>query len=75
MVKLVLARTTGHNSRIVVHAASLRSESHGQYLPIAKSPRRAPLVLSDEGKKAQDRVWDGLVKMLEAIRPGVTSNF
>ena len=74
-VKLVFARSTEKGSRTLVHAASQGSESHGQYLHDCKISSPSPLVLSGEGKKAQDRVWDELVKKLEAIRPDVTSNF
>ena len=74
MVKLVLARKAEYGSRTLVHAAGLGSESHGQYLHDCQIAPPSPLVLSGEGKKAQDRVWDELVQILEAIRPGVTSN-
>lgn len=73
-MKLALARTTEYGSRTLVHAAIQGPESHGQYMSDCKISPPGPFVLSDAGKKAQDRVWDELVKKLEAIRPGVTAN-
>ena len=74
-MKLLVARTTEYGSRTLVHAASQGPESHGQYLHDCKiTPPMGPLVLTDEGRTAQDRVWDELVEKLEAIRPGVTRN-
>ncbi|KAH7396375.1 putative short-chain dehydrogenase [Pyrenochaeta sp. MPI-SDFR-AT-0127] len=75
LIKLILARSTEVGSRTLVHAASVGPESHGQYLSDCEIGTPAPFVTSEEGKRAQDRVWDELVKKLEAIRPGVTSNF
>lgn len=75
IMKALLARKSEYGSRTLVHAASQGSESHGQYLSDCKITPPSPLVLSGEGKKAQDRVWDELAKKLEAISPGVTSNF
>lgn len=74
-IKLILARSTEHGSRTLVHAGSQGEEAHGQYLHDCAIAPPAPLVTSTEGKEAQDRVWGELVKKLEAIKPGVTSNF
>lgn len=74
MAELVLARTTEYGSRTLALAASLGSESHGQYLHDCKIAPSSHLVASGEGKTAQDLVCDELLKMLEPIRPGVRSN-
>ncbi|KAK3934800.1 putative short-chain dehydrogenase [Diplogelasinospora grovesii] len=75
LMKLFLARSTEAGSRTLVHAATQGAESHGQYLSEYRVREPAPFVTSPEGKVAQDRVWSELVKKLEAIKPGVTSNF
>lgn len=75
LIKLVLARSTEVGSRTLVHAASQGSETHGQYMSDCKIAAPAAFVTSKEGKRAQDRVWDELVRKLERIKPGVTSNF
>ncbi|KAF2725928.1 short-chain dehydrogenase [Polychaeton citri CBS 116435] len=74
LLKALLARSTEQGSRTLIHAVSQGPETHGQYLSDCKIEDPAPLVLSEEGKKAQVRVWDELVQKLEAIQPGVTSN-
>ncbi|OCL01740.1 short-chain dehydrogenase [Glonium stellatum] len=74
LLKLLFARTTEYGSRTLVHAASQGPGSHGKYLSNCEISQPSPFVLSDEGKKTQDRVWDELVTKLEAIKPGITSN-
>ena len=36
--------------------------------------RPAPLVLSEEGVKAQKQIWEELSGKLEAIQPGIMAN-
>ncbi|KAJ4369760.1 Short chain dehydrogenase/reductase dmxR8 [Neocucurbitaria cava] len=75
LIKLILARSTEVGSRTLVQAASEGVKSHGQYMSDCAIGTPAPFVTSKEGKQAQGRVWDELVKKLETIKPGVTSNF
>ena len=75
LIKLLIARSTEVGSRTLVHAGSQGADSHGQYLSDCEIATPASVVTSKEGKEAQDRVWAELVKKLEAIKPGVTSNF
>ncbi|KAE9364962.1 putative short-chain dehydrogenase [Stipitochalara longipes BDJ] len=75
LIKLILARSTEVGSRTLVHAGSQGADSHGMYLSDCEIGAPAPFVTSEEGKEAQDRVWEELVKKLDAIKPGVTSNF
>ena len=74
LIKLLLARSTEVGSRTLVHAAFQGAESHGQYLSDCEITEPAPLVTSQGGRKAQDRVWIELLEKLEAIKPGVTSS-
>ena len=75
LIKLILARSTEVGSRTLVHAGSQGADAHGQYLHDCHIAAPAPLVTSEEGKEAQDRVWAELVKKLEAIEPGVMRRF
>jgi NAD(P)-dependent dehydrogenase (short-subunit alcohol dehydrogenase family) len=75
LIKLLLARTTEAGSRTLVHAASQGIESHGQYMTDCGTGLPSAFVRSEEGEKAQERVWDELVQKLEAIHPGCMSNF
>nr|A0A4P8DJW5.1 RecName: Full=Short chain dehydrogenase/reductase dmxR8; Short=SDR dmxR8; AltName: Full=Dimeric xanthone biosynthesis cluster protein R8 [Cryptosporiopsis sp. 8999]QCL09099.1 DmxR8 [Cryptosporiopsis sp. 8999] len=75
LIKFFLARTTEVGSRTLVHAGSQGEDSHGQYMSDCEIGTPAPFVTSVEGKETQDRVWNELVKKLDAIKPGVTSNF
>ena len=74
LMKLVLARSTECGGRTLVHAGAQGADSHGQYLADCEIAP-APVVTSRDGKAVQDRVWAELVEKLEAIKPGVTSNF
>jgi NAD(P)-dependent dehydrogenase (short-subunit alcohol dehydrogenase family) len=74
VLKLLLARSTEVGSRTLVHAASQGSVSHGQYMSDCEITLPAPLVNSEAGREAQERVWDELSKKLEAIHPGIMKN-
>lgn len=74
ILKFFLARSTEVGSRNLVHAASLGPESHGQYVGDCVIVRPSNYVLSQEGWKDQQRVWDELTAKLEGIQKGVTKN-
>ena len=61
-------------SRSLVAAACIGPEGHGQYVTSCKVEPPAPFVLTDEGKKTQERVWKELSAKLEKIQPGILSN-
>jgi hypothetical protein len=71
ILKALLARSTEAGSRTLVHAASAGPESHGHYISDCKITLPSDLVMSAEGKTAQDRVWDELIQKLENIHPGI----
>lgn len=71
IIKFLIARTTEKGSRTLVHAARESEKTHGAYLSDCHIQQPSKLVLSAEGKKAQDRVWDELVGKLEGICPGI----
>lgn len=57
-----------------MHAALAGSETHGQYLSDAAVAQPSALVRSEEGERAQKKVWAELREILERIQPGVTGN-
>ena len=68
------ARTTEVGSRTLVDAACKGPESHGRYLTDCTIADPAPFVLTEEGKKTQERVWKELSAKLEKIQPGILDN-
>lgn len=75
IMKFFLARSTEFGSRTLVHAGTAcGAETHGQYLADCGVQLPSAWVLSAEGYKAQNRVWNELVTKLEIIKPGVTAN-
>ncbi|MCJ1233355.1 hypothetical protein MMC14_001311 [Varicellaria rhodocarpa] len=74
LLKLLFARTTEVGSRTLVAAAS--DESHGAYMNDGKAENNAlsPFVKSEDGAKAQKKVWSELRDILEKIQPGVTDS-
>lgn len=75
LLRLLIARTTECGSRTLVHAGAQGAGSHGAYLSDCGIAAPSALVRREEGREAQDRVWDELVAKLEAIKPGVMKNF
>ncbi|RHZ57469.1 putative short-chain dehydrogenase/reductase family protein [Aspergillus thermomutatus] len=76
LMKMVMARTTEVGSRTLVAGAAAGEESHGAYMTDGKVDNGAlsSFVRSEEGKRAQEKVWGELREILEEIKPGVTSN-
>ena len=75
IMKLLLARTTEQGSRTEIHGAiGAGVESHGQYLDCCRVGEVAPLVTSEEGVKAQRRVYKELMEKLERIQAGIGRN-
>lgn len=73
LMKLVLARSTEMGSRTLFHGASSGKETQGQYLHDARGAddQVSAFVKSEEGKKAQKKIWKELGDKLERIQPGV----
>lgn len=75
LLRLFLGRSAEMGSRTLLHAAVAGPESHGQFCADCEvqEHKTAPFVRTDEGRRVQKRVWDGLVARLEAIEPGCVS--
>jgi NAD(P)-dependent dehydrogenase (short-subunit alcohol dehydrogenase family) len=73
LLKLVLARTTEVGSRTLVHGASSGKDSHGQYMDDGQvhDDRVSAFVKSEEGQKAQKKIWKELGEKLDKIQPGI----
>ncbi|KAH6711994.1 hypothetical protein BKA61DRAFT_520979 [Leptodontidium sp. MPI-SDFR-AT-0119] len=74
IMKFLLARTTEVGSRTLVHGADAGRETHGMYLSECALGEPATIVRSEEGRKAQMKLWGELVVKLEMIVPGATGN-
>jgi hypothetical protein len=73
LLKLLLARTTEVGSRTLLHGASSGKETHGQYLDDAQvaDDHISAFVKSEDGQKAQKKIWKELGEKLEKIQPGI----
>ncbi|KAF8854286.1 NAD(P)-binding protein [Acephala macrosclerotiorum] len=74
VMKFLIARTTEAGSRTLFAGAAAGEESHGQFMANCVVAKPSPLVLSEEGAQLQKKLWDQLLKKLEAVRPGIEKN-
>lgn len=77
VVKLTLrliGRTSEMGSRTLMAAAAAGKASHGQYMDSCEVQDPSKLVLSEEGKVLQSRVYNELTEILETIQPGIMGN-
>ncbi|KAJ9139080.1 Retinol dehydrogenase 12 [Pleurostoma richardsiae] len=74
VAKALLARTTEVGGRTLVHSAAAGEESYGQYMSECEVKEPSAFVRSNEGLKAQQRVHDELLGILETIQPGIYDN-
>ncbi|KAI0485710.1 hypothetical protein F4859DRAFT_472183 [Xylaria cf. heliscus] len=65
LIQKILYRTAEVGARTLVHAASAGPEIHGSYLTDQMAVRVAPWIYTDVGKKAQLKVYDQTMKILE----------
>jgi NAD(P)-dependent dehydrogenase (short-subunit alcohol dehydrogenase family) len=74
IIKALLARSTEIGARNFVYSGIAGPETHGHYISDCVITMPSDFVMSQEGYKAQNRVWEELCAKLEAIKPGVTGN-
>ena len=55
-------------------AAAKGEESHGEFLWCGRVRRPSTFVLSEEGKRTQERVFEEVMEELEKVVPGISSN-
>jgi NAD(P)-dependent dehydrogenase (short-subunit alcohol dehydrogenase family) len=76
VIKFFIARKTEVGSRTLVAPAQAGPETHGMYFHDSKADDGAlsKFVKSDDGKKAQEKVWKELSEILDRIQPAVSNN-
>jgi retinol dehydrogenase-12 len=67
----VFARTTEVGSRTLVIGTTAGKESHGEFMSDGVNQEIEGWIYGDLGKKAQKKVWEQTVKILEERKPGV----
>ncbi|KAF8163976.1 hypothetical protein BJ912DRAFT_1097089 [Pholiota molesta] len=75
MIKTALARTTEEGSRQLIWAAigheDKKDELRGAYISLAEVSEPSDFVLSEQGKIAQDKLWDNPIDELTEIEPRI----
>lgn len=67
----VLARTTEVGSRTLVLGACAGPASHGEYMADGDVQAVEPWIYEDVGKRAQKKVFEQTMKIIETRRPGL----
>lgn len=71
VVYAILARTTEVGSRTLILGAGAGPASHGEYMSDGRNQDVEPWIYTDVGKKAQKKVFEQTMKMLELRKPGI----
>ena len=70
-VRLLFARSTETGARTQVYGASAGPDSHGEMMSDGKNQDVENWIYSDMGKKAQAKVFEQTMRILEARKPGI----
>jgi len=70
----LIGRTTEVGSRTLVEAAKAGEETHGIYMTDCQVGEVSRWVQSEDGVKAQQRVYAELITILEGIETGISKN-
>ncbi|RVX65852.1 hypothetical protein B0A52_10309 [Exophiala mesophila] len=70
-LRMILARTTEVGSRTLV-AGACSPDSHGQFMSDGVNQDPEAWILTDTGKKAQLKVFEQTMKILEQRKPGIS---
>ncbi|KIW93121.1 uncharacterized protein Z519_05726 [Cladophialophora bantiana CBS 173.52] len=71
IVRLLLGRSTEVGSRTLVYGACAGPDSHGAFMSDGKNQEVEKWIYSDLGQKAQSKVFEQTMKVLESRRPGI----
>ncbi|KAF9485523.1 retinol dehydrogenase 12 [Pholiota conissans] len=75
LMDALLARTSEEGSRQLVWAAigheDKKDELHGAYISLSQVTEPSDFVISEEGRIAQDKLWDNLIDELTKIDPKI----
>ncbi|KAH6655305.1 hypothetical protein BKA67DRAFT_232994 [Truncatella angustata] len=69
-----LARTPEMGSRVLLAAATAGANTHGKYLQDCELHAESRFVRSDQGQRAQARVYEELMRILDCIATGIRNN-
>ncbi|OAP54627.1 hypothetical protein AYL99_11075 [Fonsecaea erecta] len=70
-MRMFLGRSTEVGSRTLVYGACVGPDSHGAFMSDGKNQEVEGWIYSDLGKKAQSKVFEQTMKVLEARKPGI----
>jgi retinol dehydrogenase-12 len=73
LLRLALARSTEVGGRTLVHGASAEQESHGEFMDDGHISPVESWIYGDVGRRAQTKVFEQTMKVLEARKPGIRS--
>lgn len=71
IMRWMLARSTEVGSRTLVLGASAGPESHGEFMSDGENQKVAEWVEQDVGQRAQRKVFEQTMKVLEMRSPGI----
>lgn len=72
--RMALARTTEVGSRTLVTGACAGPESHGQFMSDSVNQDVEAWILTETGKKAQLKLFEQTIKILEQRKPGISKD-
>lgn len=70
----ILGRSAATGARTLVHAAAAGPDTHGKWLDTCVVREPSSYVRGEAGVKAQKRVYDELMEILERVQPGISKN-
>lgn len=70
-LRFLLGRSTEVGSRTLIHGASAGPSSHGEFMSDGVNQDVAEWIRTDMGKKAQIKVFEQTMKILESRKPGI----
>ena len=68
----MMGKTAEVGARTLVHAASTRKETHGEYLSEGRVKPVSRFIRSKAGQDVQEKLGNELCELLESIKPGLT---
>jgi retinol dehydrogenase 12 len=71
IIRLILARSTEVGSRTLVYGACAGPASHGEMMSDGKNQRVEAWIYSEAGKRAQVKVFEQTMRILEQRSPGI----
>lgn len=73
LMRLLMERTTEVGGRTLVLGASTSSDAHGEYIADGKATDVESWIYQDVGRRAQRKVFEQTVAILEQRKPGIAA--